>query len=355
MISKESMQFLFKTLDFYENQYDKISSTCFDDVYNVLCEISKDFLPKSTEVLQFGSYRTKSNYQLIEPMELYVVLHANREQVRQKEYQQIQASKLKKKKKKSFSVKEIYQDILSGSSTQKESEIYTAFDVAKIIMEQMQKYLSDNDKVFYKDNIVFVKFYYNDEIEVLANINIVYDFENSQNYEFKKYGISTKENSLQMLENIQRKNEETNGNYLVLCKLIKMLELELVITDLSERFLSKKSLFVEHIIYNVPNDLLKEDDFSKMFINVVNYLKNSDMNNIMLADNTSKMFVDYGYYAKNTFVSFIKKIIYLNEHTDEMLKRALENANHNDNKDKSSENNIIVDTPKKIKKLGKNN
>lgn len=354
MIKSKTMDFLFDTLKFFDDQYSEITDTCFEDVNRALIEIKDDFLPKNTKIMPYGSYYIKTNYQIIEPMEFYVVLNGEKDAVLSKEYEQKQQSlKKNKQKQKDSSIKFIYQNILSGSSSK--NDIVTSFDAAKIIMEQMQKYLGEDDVVYYKNNVVFVKFHTKDGIQILATITIVYDFDcGDDKYEFKKYGISTKENSKAIIHNLLEKNAQTNGNFLVLCKLIKMLELELVITNMSFRYLSKKSLFVENILYNVPNSLYKDNDFCKLFLNITNYVKHCDVNNLLLADNITKMFTEHGYYAKNELASFIKKLIYLNQNTDKLIEDALKNYEKNNNNkspDNINENNVKTD--KKIKKLGK--
>lgn len=354
MISKKSIEYLLNTLQYFGEQFDDIADTCFEDVKNALLEIKDDCLPQNTLIVPFGSYLTKSNYQIVEPMEFYVVLKGDREVVLAKEYKQKQESLKFKKQKKSneSSVKSIYQNILGGSS--KQEEIYTCFDVAKIIMDKMQKYLGEDDIVYFKNNVVFVKFKTQDDIQILTTITVVYDFDNNNYYEFKKYGISTKENCNKMIKNIFDKNMQTNGNYLVLCKLIKMLELELIITNMSTKYLSKKSLFVEHILYNIPNVLYLNDDYCQVFVNIANYIKHCNPNTLLLADNTTKMFPEHGYYAKSDLQSFVKKLIYLTKNTDTMIEEAIKNYTENTNEN-SQDNQDLENqqNSKNVKKLGK--
>lgn len=354
MISNKSMDYLFDTLNFYGKQFDAIADSCFNDVKRALMEIAQEHLPADAYVLPYGSYNIKSNYQVVEPMEFYVVLHGDKDKVLSREYEQKQASlKFKKRKKqKGDSVKDIYQNILGGSSN--EQHVVTSFDAAKTIMEQMKKYLGENDVAYYKNNTVFVRFNTQQDIQILAIITVVYEFDEDL-FEFKKYGISTREHSRNILNNIMQKNAETSGNYLVLCKLVKMLELELIISELSEKHLSKKSLFVEHILYNVPNVLYKGNNFCTMFTNITNYIKHCNFDNILLADNTTKMFPEHGYYAKKEFNSFIKKLVYLCQNTDQMIEDAIkqyakthqQNTDDNDNKPANNQN------QKNVKKLGK--
>lgn len=354
MISKDSMDYLFDTLKFYGEQYDKIADHCYEDVLNALNEIARDFLPAKTEVMPYGSYHIKSNYQLVEPMEFYVVLHGDKEKILSREAQQRQENLNYKKHKKnsSSSIKNVYQNILSGSSNQE--QVVTSFDVAKTIMNQMQKYLGEDDVVYFKNNVVFVRFHTKDELQILAVISVVYEFEDGL-FEFKKYGLSTAEYSQDIIKNILTKNNQTNGNYILLCKLIKMLELELVLTEMSTKYLSKKSLFVEHLLYNVPNKLFEGNDFCQIFVNIVNFVKHCEIDDLYLADNKTKMFVEDGYYANQEFKSFIKKIVFLSKNTNQMIEDAIKKySNKNDeNQSQTNNNQLATQNDKKFKKLGK--
>ena len=352
MISNKSMNFLFETLNFYDEQYGNIAESCYEDVLRALTEINECYLPADTEVLPYGCYHLQSNYQLLEPMEFYVVLHGDKESLLARENEQKQEFLKSKKKKSDSSIKNIYKNILSGSSTLE--QILTSFDVANIIMTQMQKYLSQEDIIYYKNNVVFVKFHTKDQTQVLALITIVYNFENDK-FEFKKYGISTIEESKSILKNISIKNEQTNGKYLILCKLIKMLELELIINNTSTKYLSKKSLFVEQLLYNVPNVLYESDDFCQLFANITNYIKNCNISDLLLADNVTKMFAEHSYYAKNDLLSFIKKLIYLSKNTDKMIDAAINNNATEKTENQNNDINIKSDMQNQqiVKKLGK--
>ena len=150
--------------------------------------------------------------------------------------------------------------------------------------------------------------------------------------------------------NIQQKNVNTNGNYFLFCKLIKMLELELILNNQTSKYLSQKTLFVENVLYNVPDKFYQTEDFCEMFRNVANYLKHVNMQDILLADNTeTQMFKNGGYYANEHFKSFVKKITYLYENTDDLINDAINNQSQanqekdttmqNTNMQKSDENN----------------
>ena len=312
-------------MKYFDEQFGELADNCFGEINRVLNEIVTYYVPnKSTKVVPYGSYAIKSNYQLVEPMEFFVVLPSDKEKVVEIEAQQKRAMNSQKKKKNS--IKSIYQSLTSASSMENYSQNQTAFDVAKIITTQLQKYLNSDDRAFFKNNVVFIKLHIDEKTDISAVVYIGYQFENNE-IEFSKFGYKTKEDITQTMASIMQKNNETNGNFLLLCKLIKMLELELVLNQDSNVYLSKKSIFVENLLYNIPNEFFDGNDYSKMFTNVTNYLKHADSQNFYIAGNPEqKMFDKYGYYSITFFNSIQKKLSYLSESTDEIIAKALELA-----------------------------
>ena len=319
-INKDNIDFLFNVMKFYDEQYNQVADNCFHEINRALNEIAEDYLkPQNVRVLPVGVYAIKNNYQMLEPMEFYCIMSADRS-ILDKEKLQKEISKKRKK-----SVKDIYENITSVSNAR-----LTAIDVAGVIMREMQKYIESTDKLYYKNNVIFIKFHIDDEVDLSINIYVVYDFENNDLLEMSKLGYKIKENSRQVLLNIQKKNAETNGNYLLLCKLIKMLELELVLSNRSNIYLSKKTLFIENILYNVPSKFYIGEDFCEMFKNIINYLKQCDVDKIVIPDgNDNSMFSNYGYYANSYFKSFINKIVFIYKNADEMIKEALNESQAN--------------------------
>ena len=131
-----------------------------------------------------------------------------------------------------------------------------------------------------------------------------------------------------------------------------MLELELVMTEESNVYLSKKSIFVESILYNVPNKFFENNDFSKMFSDVVNYLKQCNVEDFKTIDNTlnQKLFTKNGYYANSYFSSFLRKILYINTNANEMIDTAIKVAQNSQTNTKIETNNNYSEKVKKINK-----
>ena len=347
-ISKEIVDFLFDIMKHYDDQYDKIADACFSDTKRAWNEIVDDYLKSQDAVIiPFGSYAIKNNYQLVEPMEFYCVLKSEREILEKERIQKQQEKKNKKK-----SIKQIYNSILSSDLSQK-----TAIDAAKIISQELQKYIGEDDKVYFKNNVVFLKFHMKEDIEISVVVYVGYDFDGDGTIELSKLGYKISQNPAEIINEISLKNARTNGNYLLLCKLIKMLELELIISNQSNIFLSTKTFFVENVLYNVPDKFYLSNDFCEIFKNVVNYLNQCDTEDIFIPGKKELMFGYNEYYANSQFISFIKKIIYIYKNGDKMINDALEEAKHQENTDQNESQDDLHSTEenkKEVKKINKN-
>ena len=102
-----------------------------------------------------------------------------------------------------------------------------------------------------------------------------------------------------------------------------MLELELILADYSNINLSSKTLFVENVLYNVPDMFFQNNDFNEILHQVVNYINQCDITNIVLPGENTQMFGNKQYYANSYFKSFIKKLIFIYENADDMIKEAI--------------------------------
>ena len=346
-ISKETINFLFDIMNFYDEQYNKIADNCYNEMIRALNEICSKS-NQSIKVVPFGSYAIKSNYQVFEPMEFFCILDADRN-ILQKETDQ--KSQLKKGRKRSL--KNLYQQILQSQETN-----LTALETAKNIATELQKYISAEDKITFKNNVILVKFNVNEEIKLSIIIYVGYNFDNDDIVEYTKLGFGTRQNLNKNLYNIQQKNLRTNGNYLVLCKLIKMLELELILADKSNINLSAKTLFVENVLYNVPDKFFMYDEFSEIFTQITNYLNQCKADDFYIPDDTNtNMFKEHGYYANKNFLSFVKKLSYICLNADVMIYDALNAMQENsddENIDKNENNSQTNNDESQIVKINKN-
>ena len=346
-INKDYIDFLFDIMKHYDKEYDSVADNCFSEVNRALNEIAQDkFAEQKAIIVPLGSYKLKNNYQVLEPMEFLCVLKSNRD-ILNKEKMQIQAQN---KKKKTRSLKQIYQTIFNNN------EEKTAFDCAQSLSQELKKYIGEEDKVYYKNNVVFLKFNMKDEIKISIIVYVGYDFDGDGVIEYSKLGYKFAENPFKTIELLSRKNAKTNGNFLLFCKLIKMLELELILANQSNIYLSKKTLFVENLLYNVPDKFYESEDFCEIFRNVINYLNQCEIESIFIPGTTEEMFGETKYYANSNYSSFIKKLNYIYENADTMIDDALEVANQQENQDNNEEkkdDNDLHSTEKNVKKLNK--
>ncbi len=320
-ISKKNIDLLFDVMNYYDNQYNNIADTCFDETKRVLTEICSNIDTENLTLIPNCSYAIKNNYQIFEPIEFYCVLKSDRN-ILQKEIAQ------KKQKKAKRTIKSIYNQILATSNQTEK----TAIDIAKKIAEQFQEYITEDDTVQSRNNVVYVKYKINEEENISVIIHVGYDFDNDNFVELTKLGYKIKENPTEILKNIQQKNINTNGNYLLICKLIKMLELELILTNQSNILVSSKTLFLENVLYNVPDQFFITNDFSEMLNNIINYLNQCNIDNIKLADNSTIMFKQNNYYANSHFKNLIKKLSFILINGDQMIDQALNENKKTNNK-----------------------
>ena len=136
-----------------------------------------------------------------------------------------------------------------------------------------------------------------------------------------------------------------------------MLELELVISNKSNVYLSLKTFFVENVLYNVPDKFYKSNDFCEIFRNVVNYLNQCELSDILIPGINKEMFEYDKYYANSNYDSFLKKIKYIYLNADNMISDALkqrDETNQQENTDNSDKDSLHSTEEKQVKKINKN-
>ena len=94
-----------------------------------------------------------------------------------------------------------------------------------------------------------------------------------------------------------------------------------------------------------------------MFKYVVNYLKQCDVEELYLPDGQNiPMFKENWYYANSFFKSFIKKIVFLYNNTDVLIKEALEarkNIELNTNTSQQNDSNQSKNSQENVTKINK--
>ena len=122
-----------------------------------------------------------------------------------------------------------------------------------------------------------------DEFGSLAQIEIIpviFDGENFKYFRGKKKGfinINMKERTL----NFNIKYETAGENFFIMLKLFNNLFKNITRESVNQ-------IFVESLLYNIPDEFYQGDDLYNIFINIVNYLNMTDISNFVSIENKSE-------------------------------------------------------------------
>lgn len=207
-----------------------------------------------------------------------------------------------------------YEKITMSSNLNTNSYLQ-AEDIAKKVAEELKRIISPSQKLYQKRNQMMLKM--NDE--TYAKITVCYDFDDeNENYLVRRVSAWNNINLIKLKENIEKKNTETNGQYLRVVRLLKALEIELIAQEISNLHIGR-NLFVENFIYNVPNDLFFGEIY-EILERIYVFLRLSKFDEYNLIDGTGKMF-EYSYnYTKNHAKQFVNKIEYALKNLENLLK-----------------------------------
>lgn len=112
-------------------------------------------------------------------------------------------------------------------------------------------------------------------------------------------------------ENMDKKNEQTNGNYKRLIRIFKNIRKTILINKWSVNNDLNK-YFVELILYNVPNSLMIGNDIVKVFYKSYNYIINCNILNFISFDEKrieSFNLAKINYSKINSYIHLLKKLI----------------------------------------------
>lgn len=111
-------------------------------------------------------------------------------------------------------------------------------------------------------------------------------------------------------ENMEKKDDETKGNYKRLIRIFKNIRKSILINKWTTSN-SINKYFIELICYNIPNSLMQDNDIQMLFCKAVNYLDNCNILNFISFDGRR---IDTFYFAKVSyegvlnFTKFLLKI-----------------------------------------------
>lgn len=278
----------------YEKLYNVLNDiigTCFSDLNNgELC------------AFPFGDFLTNTYYDN-SIVDFYVIYSTNRDNIDFTVTEQ----RVTKKGKTKVS---LYQSII-GAPINK--GVLQAEDVA----QRLHYKLNGQFKSIFsycKRNQIMIRI--SDKIS--ARINVCYDFaEENGDLTIRKINIWSNINPVKYLDNFDKKDAETNGNFHTLVRLFKALEIELIINEESELLIGK-NYFVENLLYNVPSKLFIGENFETIITKVLDYLKFKDYDEFKLIDETGFMH-NIDFYSKNYAKQFINKINYTLENLQDFI------------------------------------
>jgi hypothetical protein len=270
---------------------EQLSTELYDGIEDVLedaiSQVCKNNGLAKTNINFFisGDHMLSTNIGTTSPLIIFVSLKANKQQV----------LLFKKANKASQTVKRFI-----AAQTVLTDEV-----LAQMLFEALTQQFDAKTKLYNTKNIIVIN------LENMLKIKVIvgYNFEGSFEYQYLNNYYS--ENLLALIEAFDKK-EATTNNFFDLVRVFKSIELELLHLDIIKQKSYDKLNFIENIVYNVPNELLIDTDFSRAFLKSLNYLKNADFSNFKLASKNEYMFSadENSLYNIREARFFIKEIDY---------------------------------------------
>ena len=112
-------------------------------------------------------------------------------------------------------------------------------------------------------------------------------------------------------ENMNLKDKQTNGNYKKLVRIFKNIRKTLLINKMTSNSKLNK-YFIELLVYNIPNELIKDEDITNDFFKSINYLYNCNILNFKSFDNSNYntfSLAKIDYFSIKNFLSLLQKVI----------------------------------------------
>ena len=112
-------------------------------------------------------------------------------------------------------------------------------------------------------------------------------------------------------ENMEKKDEDTHGNYKKLVRIYKNIRKNILMNKMASNS-SINKYFIELIIFNVPNELITDNDIYAAFVKSVNYLTNCDVSQFTSFDGSkieSFSLANISHMNIRNFINLISKIL----------------------------------------------
>ncbi len=160
--------------------------------------------------------------------------------------------KNKKKNKKAAAISQIPTD-----------DKYTMLSFKNELVGELAKYFSDETMLYINDNAIYI--YSKDELGVNINLYIVFGMEDEfRLFNTKTYNlieINFKDRDI----NFEKKAVATNGKVVNILRILNGLYFQYTKKAMNQ-------LFIESVLYNIPNKLYLNDDIYNVFLKIINYI-----------------------------------------------------------------------------------
>lgn len=307
-MEKETLDLILNVIEDKEKEnFDKFM-TAYENMYASLEQIKDtaftDLNSGKLSIMPVGDFLNHSNYGNT-IVEFLVIYQTDKDNINFS----VVAQKTTKKGKTKVST---YQQIM-GSAVNK--GVMQAEQVAERFAFYLKTTCPNIYKIYFQRNQIMIRLTNN----VVVKITVCYDFgANNGDLVCRRVNVWYNLNPVKFTENIERKNSQTNNNYLKIVKLFKAFELELIIAKQSELLIGRNS-FVENFIYNVPNEIFCEPNDLVMVQNVITYLQNKKFNTFVMADECGDMFNEKSLYSLNEAKQFARKVKYAFDNMESLL------------------------------------
>ena len=243
------------------------------ELYNGIDEVLEDAISQvcknnsiSKSTVNFftaGDHMLNTNIGTTSPLIIFVSLKADKQQI------------LTYKKSRNMSKK-----VKHFINTQ---EVVTDEVLAALLFNSLVEQFDSQTKLFNSKNVILVN------LENFLKVKIIIGYNFEGNFEYQYLNNYYSENFLALIEAFDKK-EETTKNFFDLVRVFKSIELEMLHLGITKQKSYDKLNFVENLIYNVPGELIIDENFNNAFLKTLNYLKNAELNTFKLADKNELMF-----------------------------------------------------------------
>ena len=290
---------------------DSINNEVMQLIDNSLFEIQATYSNKLKMRLEtYGDYFVNTFNQQISPLTYVVLLKEDKGTAKSKIYYSNKKSLFKRNK------------LLTNSTVSIQPSNY---ELANLLTNSLNTKMGDSAKLFTKFGTIRITY-------KGFNIKIIVG------YEYEKGECEFTDNSrTQTLyldkakKNLQTKMKQTNYTYCDICRLLKTFELEMLLANKTIRYFSLSTMFVETIIYNVPNEILKSEDIFDSYVKTMNYLELAKLSDFKYLDDS---IIKDEVYLKN-IRTFILKMKYFMLNAIEIIEKEVMLSQQDDIDDKT--------------------